>query len=506
MEKQESSYVASFSKSAYIEGAASDQFRPSLSVAGAKKGFPPDEPISATTFVRAILESYNHLKEYAGGKFVSVSLKETEMKQPADEWLAKIVTLFDPKRIMDLEKSDRPPELHGRLVIIGLCLLDRQLRQQLEEIKVFDALVSETKPPLEEILSEPGIDAYAFPVSVSAWGDDPVEIPADDRLGRVPFARYLAMRLSAVSTEEGAYVMHLYAPWGAGKTTLLKFLHEILVPRKDKQANKRKNLEGIEKVSKDKWLVVEFNAWLHQHIEPPWWSLMDRVYLETRKKLKPWNWFFEWFWRINFRNILPIVIGLLLVWIIVFSLPWILQNIIAPLGGENQPLYETISRSGTLVKNLGEIIAFIATVWGIIKAINHPFLLGSAKAAQDYRDRVRDPMNELKKRFGMLINRLKPYRVVVIIDDLDRCNSNYAVELLEGIQTLFREVPITFIVAADRCWLNACYEQVYKEIKSEISKPGKSLGDLFLEKAFRFSTPLPGIPNELKIQYWEYIL
>lgn len=96
--------------------------------------------------------------------------------------------------------------------------------------------------------------------------------------------------------------------------------------------------------------------------------------------------------------------------------------------------------------------------------------------------------------------------MVVIIDDLDRCHSDYVVNLLEGIQTLFRDVPVIFIVAADRSWLNACYEQVYEKITPHISKPGKSLGDLFLEKAFRFSTPLPGIPQELKQQYWDYIL
>jgi KAP family P-loop domain len=40
--------------------------------------------------------------------------------------------------------------------------------------------------------------------------------------------------------------------------------------------------------------------------------------------------------------------------------------------------------------------------------------------------------------------------VVVFVDDLDRCESKYVVEFLEGIQTLFREAPITYVVAADR--------------------------------------------------------
>jgi hypothetical protein len=470
----------------------------SPTVEGALKRFPRDEPISAVGFTRAILEP-NHIKEYAGGMFISLTLRETKIKRPAQEWLDEIVTLFDASRILELEKTSRALVLHGRLVIAGLCLLDQQLRKQLDEAKVFEKLISEIKEPFDKILSERGSDLYYYelPASVSTWGDDPVKETADDRLGRVPFARYLARRLSAVSMEEGAYVMHLYAPWGSGKSTLLSFLRDVL---------EKGDGEGEDKVSKQQWLVVDFNAWLHQNIRPPWWSLMDSIYRKTKKKLTLWNRFLEWSWRFYFWYLLLILAVVAMAWIIVLTLPWLLQGIIAPLEEENLPLYDQLIKLGTLAKNLGEILAFIVTVWGGILAINRSLLLGAAKAAQEYKDRVIDPMNDIKKRFRTLINRLKPFRVVVIIDDLDRCRSNYVVDLLEGIQTLFREMPVIFVVAADRVWLNACYEQVYEKIKPQISKPGKSLGDLFLEKAFRFSTPLPGIPKELKQQYWDYLL
>ena len=465
-------------------------------------------PVSAVGFAQAILAQYNHIGEYAGGKFASLTLKETDAKRPAQEWPSEIVALFNPSRIMELEPSNSPPELHGRLAIVGLCLLDPQLRQQLEEVKAFEALVGEIRPPLKKILSESGSDLYSYelPASVSTWGDDPVKVTADDRLGRVPFARYLARRLSAVSNKEGAYVMHLYAPWGAGKSTLLSFLRDTLENGDEEKENPGMKGTKKDRTSEQKWLIVSFNAWLHQHIEPPWWSLMDSVYRNTRKELRWWDQIREFLWRLNFGRFLLIITVVVMAWIIVFTLPWLLQNIIAPLEEENQSFYDLLIKMGELAKNLGEILAFIVTVWGGVLVINRSLLLGAAKAAQEYKDRVLDPMNEIKKRFKKLIDRLKPHRVIVIIDDLDRCHSNYVVDLLEGIQTLFREVPVIFIVAADRSWLNACYEQVYDKIKSQISRPGKSLGDLFLEKAFRFSTPLPGIPEELKRQYWDYIL
>jgi hypothetical protein len=63
-----------------------------------------------------------------------------------------------------------------------------------------------------------------------------------------------------------------------------------------------------------------------------------------------------------------------------------------------------------------------------------------------------------------------------------------------------------FIVAADRKWLNACYEEVYEKLRTHIHAPGKPLGTLFLEKAFRFSTSMPGIPEQLRDEYWQHLL
>jgi hypothetical protein len=97
-------------------------------------------------------------------------------------------------------------------------------------------------------------------------------------------------------------------------------------------------------------------------------------------------------------------------------------------------------------------------------------------------------------------------RVAVFIDDLDRCQGTYVIELLEGIQTLFKEAQVVFVVTADRRWLNACYSDAYRDFKEIVHEPGKPLGTLFLEKAFQFATPVPGIPDELKDAYWRELV
>ena len=261
-----------------------------------------------------------------------------------------------------------------------------------------------------------------------------------------------------------------------------------------------------ENKSDQPWAVIEFNAWRNQHIDPPWWSLMEAVFQEAKVKLSRKDRIREYWWRLTSGRVLQIFSGIVLLWLLVLGFGWARQNFPSILGLEGETEFGVISQIAKITGEISQIIALIATVWGGIVAVNQSLLLGSAQAASTYKQRVNDPMNEIKGRFQELIERLCPTRVAVFIDDLDRCQPNFVVELLEGIQTIFREAPVVYVVAADRRWLNACYTQVYQELDDFIEEPGKSLGTLFLEKAFRFSTPMPGIPAALKDKYWQYLL
>jgi hypothetical protein len=79
------------------------------------------------------------------------------------------------------------------------------------------------------------------------------------------------------------------------------------------------------------------------------------------------------------------------------------------------------------------------------------------------------------------------------------------VELLEGIQTLFREIPVTYVIAADRDWLADSYADEYASFVSVSGEPGRPVGYLFLEKTFQISTGLPQATNRIDA-FWERIL
>jgi len=159
-----------------------------------------------------------------------------------------------------------------------------------------------------------------------------------------------------------------------------------------------------------------------------------------------------------------------------------------------------------IADSAGKILAVLVTIWAVVTAASRSLLIGSARAAQSYTELASDPMNRITRRFNTLIGRLAPRRVAIFVDDLDRCQSSYVIELLEGMQTLFRSAPVVFVVSADRRWLNACFEEVYTSLTPWVHEPGKPLGTLFLEKVFQFSTSVPGMPQALKKAFWRGLI
>src|ERR1043166_4490790 len=254
----------------------------SSSVVEASKRMGADKPISAAAFARAILSLH---AEYAAGKALSLRPEDTPTTKTAKQWLDETRTLFDLGRTETFRKSSAAPVIHGRLLMIGLCLLEPKLREQLESVGAFPDLVKELREPLHEILTERGRALYesSSPArqksdlldSVPNWPDDPLLRPEEDLLGRRAFARFLARRIAAVRRDSGAYSMPVFGPWGAGKSTLLNFLSNELEPDRDQSTPSgvrslfrrflRKN-QG--KARPKEWLIVEFNAWRQQQIKP----------------------------------------------------------------------------------------------------------------------------------------------------------------------------------------------------------------------------------------------
>lgn len=315
--------------------------------------------------------------------------------------------------------------------------------------------------------------------------DDPAMV---DALERGPFAAVLAARIVEIRRSERnddpegdrAFMVHLHGPWGSGKSSILNLLRrELERPKEGKPS-----------------LVIMFNAWKQQRMRPPWWALMNAIYRgavdrcarsearSARWGERPRLWRLWWSWRWKAEMLPILLVGLLLGGLTFFL--W---------GAETRGFAETAIKIGAVA------LAALAGVYAYARLM----VFGSQKAVQAYADLTTDPYRRVVELFNRLVSRIKP-PLVVFIDDLDRCDSDYVVELLEGIQTLFRHAPVTYVVAADRKWICSSFEKKYGDFAGSIGEPCRPLGYLFLDKLFQISAEMPRLTPEVQSGYLTALL
>ena len=134
-------------------------------------------------------------------------------------------------------------------------------------------------------------------------------------------------------------------------------------------------------------------------------------------------------------------------------------------------------------------------------------ILTSDKAADFLKNAIGDEneeekyaaVREFRKDFEDLIKKSKQGRVVVLIDDLDRCLPRHIIENLEAIK-LFLNVPKTaFVIAADSYIVSNAIRSEYKEILDAATKERPQLGDSYMEKFIQLPYRIPALsPKEVE--------
>jgi hypothetical protein len=459
--------------------------------------------VSAAALARELAEQR---PDYIGGRADKLDWTEepSAKRQPMRAWLEDIRPLYAPEI----------RNLTTRRVLFGLGLVEPSFRAALEhQDGAFSTLARELDPPPELALSGVGRKLWLEPEPAAAEQSVPIHTdnPATvDTLQREGLARVLAQRIRNMrSLEEDtarrlkvedyprgrSFLVHLDGPWGVGKTSLLNFVTREL--EQGKRIPWIPFLGRRPAAGEVHWIVIQFNAWQHQRIVPPWWWLMSAVSRQGGRRLRridvPRAVLFrvrEWIWR---------------AWI---GWPWYLLaaaggGVIAVLAATGH--LHSPKHPGGWIAAAGASISAVVALWSVLRGLTRSMVTSSARGAREYIRRASDPMQSAKEHFARLVRWLA-YPIVISIDDLDRCRDKYVVELLEGIQTLFRDVPVVYVVAADRDWLADSYANEYRSFKSRADEPGRPFGYLFLEKTFQISTRVPTIPPETLVQFWSRLI
>ncbi len=354
-----------------------------------------------------------------------------------------------------------------------------------------------------------------------------------DMLGRAPLAFSVAHRINDIWTEQNkerskkkkhapdqpGFILHIDSPWGGGKTTFANYVARILNPSAfdiDVGKNNEKQLQNTifadlklhdpdfwdpDYAARD-WITVQFNAWQHQHVSPPWWDFYETVRKQCfavfpmgQRTAKQFS---EWAWKLfnpSFRSMLIGVILLALVVTTVLNVDNVRDMIAADAGDRS-----TIALIIASLFGASGIALFTAFQKGINKLVS---------SAGDSTDATAlgtsDPLRRFRKHFSAMIDGLgRP--VLVIVDDLDRCEPEYVVELVRGMMTVFRSPRIVFILLGDKHWIETSFAKVHKDMADVHDDIGVSFGGRFVEKAIQMSLVLPEADKIQRDSYVDMLL
>lgn len=218
-------------------------------------------------------------------------------------------------------------------------------------------------------------------------------------------------------------IISLDGNWGSGKTVFLKEL-EYLINNGHNSKFKNIEKETIDRL-KEQYMVFYFNAWENDS---------------------------------NNNAILSLIYSL--------------------VKGTN--LEAEKDKYGATARLINTVLKFISA--GAVDIKNDIFgsqwekrtVVEPVKAVEEIKEKFKDFITEL-----LIENKNK---IIVIIDEIDRCKPTFAVNLLENIKHFYDDDRIVFIIGTNNKALSACISKVYGE---------KYDGDLYLDKFFDYNLELP---------------
>jgi len=349
------------------------------------------------------------------------------------------------------------------------------------------------------------------------------------------------------SSTDAGFVVHIDAPWGGGKTTFANYLLRILNPHHDGTMP-----DWLARLPLDDprfwpitfrrpWHVVTFNAWQHQHVDPPWWCFYQAIRkgcfhavrteivanqvalggTEERRsaRIPIWvhsfsnacrrliKWLNLWLLEVSWRLFNPKVVALF----VTFGLTWLAALSLSSVG-----VFNPDALKNALGGNLDDLPVAVATavivlfggataIWSVFAVVTESLLPGTPDAAKNYSLGSGDPLDRFRVHFDRLMRRLKQ-PVIVVVDDIDRCTPNFVVELLRGMQTILRSPRVIFVLLGDRDWIENSFANVHKTMKGINVGPEHTFGARFVEKAIQLSLVLPDVSTDARTEYIQTLL
>ena len=332
-----------------------------------------------------------------------------------------------------------------------------------------------------------------------------------DLLGYKIFTDPIATRISQLNASDTPLTIGVFGEWGSGKTSFLEMVRTSL-----------KNNYNIDS--------IVFNAWKYEKEDNLWSALLQCILNHAEVKGK-------WYdrlkiklklWRITVNlssglseiagNIIITVFKAIILILLIAIVIVILQPYISTyLAGRKLTAEEVTLLGGG---GISAILLSLISVLVIPKAVSLLNLLdknlnidfSKFSNSLSYQEHISliDRLNlEFRDIVKLAKGKEEPEKpIVIIIDDLDRCLPEKALQVIEGIKLFLDMEYCVYLFALDRDIIEKIVHVKYKDLNladEEIKKAREN----YIEKLIQVSIPIPPIDKDrtkefVKILYSKY--
>jgi len=246
----------------------------------------------------------------------------------------------------------------------------------------------------------------------------------------------------------------IYGDWGSGKSSLMRMVEQSL--NKD-----------------EKILTIKFNGWLFEGYEDAKSVLMGTILEEIGEKKtitgKAKERLKKMLKQVDYMKVAKSLI-------------------------KHGVSFATAGPAGLAISGVGDVIS-------AAHKINPEEYLKEKGDGEDDEKTLRMSIRKFHQDFASLLEDLKIDKLVIFIDDLDRCNTDTVIDTLEAIK-LFLYVPNSaFVICADEKIIEYAVRRKFPEV------PGRGLevASAYLEKLIQFPIRLPRL-NQAELETYINLL
>lgn len=232
----------------------------------------------------------------------------------------------------------------------------------------------------------------------------------------------------------------IFGDWGSGKSSLMKMI-----------SDKYEDLDDV--------LVISFNGWLFEGYEDAKTVLMGRIVDEIIKKRK-------------------------------------LAQKGIKLAAKLLRKVDVMKLSGSAIRYgvgfatmgpAGLALASSSDMFEKLRESDYEQYIKDRQDNKDPEETLRNNIQEFHRNFEALISETKIKKIIVFIDDLDRCSPDTVIGTLEAIKLFLFTKNTAFIIGADERLIKYAVRKRFPEIQGDNAEVGRD----YLEKLIQFPIRIP---------------